>query len=456
MVFTSLDFLVFLALVFPLHWLVFSGRVRVQNLFLLAASYVFYGYWDVRFLALMVATTILDYAVSQKIATSQGRTRRLWLGLSLTANFGVLGFFKYYNFFLDSLGLTLPSWNILLPVGISFYTFQAVSYMVDVYRGREPARDLVEFLTFVAFFPHLVAGPIQRADELMVQFQKRRRLCPEVVSVGLRLMLWGFFKKLVVGDNCAPLVDKAFSDPSLEGMALGMGLLFFSFQIYADFSGYSDIAVGTAKLFGIHLGQNFHYPYFSRGFREFWQRWHISLSTWFRDYVYIPLGGNRHAVARNILVTFFLSGLWHGANWTFVWWGLLHGIFYILVPYRNRTSLTWRDLPSQIMTFGVVTWLWVFFRATSLSQALDYTVRIFHNGHSSVLDLGEMDLMLCAGVGIFLTVTVEWLCRNLGHPCDAFHRFATPIRHLAYLTLLCAIYLLGNLQAGYDFIYFQF
>jgi D-alanyl-lipoteichoic acid acyltransferase DltB (MBOAT superfamily) len=457
LIFTSLDFLCFLALVFPAHWLLFSRSRRAQNGSLLVASYVFYGYWDPRFLLLMVATSLADFWFAQQMSRAAGSRRKIWLAASLTANFSVLFFFKYSLVLANALPWTSPlaTWNILLPVGISFYTFQAVSYTVDVYRGRPPAGRLSEFLVYVAFFPHLVAGPIQRADELLVQFEARRRLTAQSISVGARYILWGYFKKLVVGDNCGVLVNAVFDDPSAHGAVLGLGLALFAFQIYADFSGYSDIAIGVARLFGIQLGQNFRYPYLATNPKEFWQRWHISLSTWFRDYLYIPLGGNRHHHARNIVLTFLASGLWHGANVTFLLWGAGHGLAYLLWRTRPANVSRWRTLAGGLGHFFLVTWLWVFFRAPSVPQALDYIARASQFGGTLPL-AWEAEVFWCALVGIVLLMAVEWLCRQESHPAERLGRLPGVPRHIAYGTLLGTTYLLGNLQAGYDFIYFQF
>jgi len=342
MLFNSLEFLLFLPIVFVLYWFVFK-KLHFQNILILVASYVFYGWWDWRFLSLILLSTIIDYTLGLQIKrTTQIKKRKLLLGVSLFFNLGMLGFFKYYNFFIDSwieawagFGVTMhaSSLNIVLPVGISFYTFQTLSYTIDVYRGKlEPTKDFISFASFVSFFPQLVAGPIERATNLLPQFYKKRSFSYDNAVSGMKLILWGLVKKVVIADSCAILVNKIFENYHTEsGLALCMGAVYFAFQIYCDFSGYSDIAIGTSRLFGFKLMRNFNYPYFSRDIAEFWRRWHISLSTWFRDYLYIPLGGSRGSKMfqlRNVFIIFLVSGFWHGANWTFIAWGGLNALFF--------------------------------------------------------------------------------------------------------------------------------
>ena len=351
MLFNSLVFAVFLPAVFIAYWAVGAARWRVQNMLLIVASYVFYGWWDARFLGLIILSSAVDYFLGQALHRAEDdRRRRQFLGLSLLVNLGVLGVFKYFNFFVDSartalmsLGLAPPAiaLEIILPVGISFYTFQTLSYTIDIYRRRlEPVDEPTTFFAFVAFFPQLVAGPIERARRLLPQFQGPRTFDASAASDGLRQMLWGFVKKVIVADNLAPMVELTFTQyETLDGVALLCGALLFSVQLYCDFSGYSDMAIGMARLFGIRLSQNFAYPYFARTMREFWRRWHISLSTWFRDYVYIPLGGARVSMRRaavNVMIVFGVSGLWHGAAWTFVVWGLLNGLYTLPALMRNQ------------------------------------------------------------------------------------------------------------------------
>jgi D-alanyl-lipoteichoic acid acyltransferase DltB (MBOAT superfamily) len=339
MSFNSIDFAIFLPIVFVLYWFVMNRRIWLQNGLLLIASYIFYGWWDWRFLTLIIFSTIVDFWVGIGLEKeNKSRKRKILLWISILVNIGFLGFFKYYNFFLENFisafsffgaEFSIRSLNIILPVGISFYTFQTLSYTIDVYKRRvKPTHDFVAFSTYVSFFPQLVAGPIERASNLLPQFYSSRKFVYQEATDGLRQILWGLFKKVVIADNCAPYVNQIFSNPSdFSGSTLILGAFFFAFQIYGDFSGYSDIAIGTSRLFGFNLMQNFNFPYFSRDIAEFWRRWHISLSTWFRDYVYIPLGGSRVSVSksiRNTFIIFIISGFWHGANWTFIFWGLLN------------------------------------------------------------------------------------------------------------------------------------
>ena len=402
MFFNSPEFACFLPIVF-IAYCFFSKSRNIQNVVLLVASYIFYGWWDVRFLLLIVASSTIDYFVGLGLEKFERTSaRKLLLALSVFANLGMLGVFKYYDFFVSSLsdGLAglgfqanLTTLNLILPVGISFYTFQTLSYSIDVYRRKLKAtKDPISFFTFVAFFPQLVAGPIERATTLLGQFASIRSFDFEDGREGARLILWGLFKKIVIADQCAVHVDTIFENyQTLSASVLLLGAIYFAFQIYGDFSGYSDIAIGTARLFGIRLMTNFKTPYFSRDVAEFWRRWHISLSTWFRDYVYIPLGGNRGGTAlsiRNTFIVFLVSGLWHGANWTFVFWGLLHWIYFLplLLWKRNRKNLNrvaeGRWLPSlaellnMTLTFAMVTVAWVFFRAESIGVAFEYLFKL--------------------------------------------------------------------------------
>jgi D-alanyl-lipoteichoic acid acyltransferase DltB (MBOAT superfamily) len=360
MLFNSLDFAIFLPLVFVIYWFVLGKKLRLQNAFVLLASYVFYGWWDWRFLSLLVISTLVDYVVGrQMLIIKDGVKRKLLLILSLGVNLGMLGFFKYYNFFVESFtqaftlfgqDLNPQTLKIILPVGISFYTFQTLSYSIDIYRRKlEPTRDFVAFSAFVSFFPQLVAGPIERASNLLPQFYTKRQFESSNAVDGLRQILWGLFKKMVIADRCAVFANEIFNNSAdYSGFVLVLGAIFFAFQIYGDFSGYSDIAIGTARLFGFNLMQNFAFPYFSRDIAEFWRRWHISLSTWFRDYVYIPLGGSKGKaiiVLRNTLIVFVVSGFWHGANLTFIFWGLLNAIYFVplLLGKANRRHLGGKD-----------------------------------------------------------------------------------------------------------------
>lgn len=400
MLFNSVQFLWFLPLVFILYWLIGYRQLRLQNFLLLIASYVFYGWWDWRFLSLISFSILVDYFAAIRIYHAKDKFKaRLWLTLSIIVNIGLLCFFKYYNFFVDSfiamfaqLGYNMSPWslNIILPVGISFYTFQTMAYTVDVYKKKiEPCTDFIAFAAFVSFFPQLVAGPIERASRLLPQITTGRKFNYVQIVQGLRLILWGLFKKIVVADSLAVVVNEIFTyTRAASGSAILLAAVFFAFQIYCDFSGYSDIAIGTSKLFGIELMSNFRFPYFSKNLVEFWRRWHISLSTWFRDYVYIPLGGSKQGLiiaVRNIIIVFLLSGLWHGANWTFVEWGAAHALLYVLVFVWMHISSKPQALSNisgnivvkhvtgfvgAIITFSLVTAAWLLFRAETIAQAV--------------------------------------------------------------------------------------
>lgn len=400
MLFNSVEFLWFLPLVLGLYWLIGYRQLRLQNFLLLIASYIFYGWWDWRFLSLISFSILVDYLASIQIHRSQSKRKaRLWLVVSIAVNLGLLCFFKYYNFFVDSFitmvarfGYEMSPWslNIILPVGISFYTFQTMAYTIDVYKKKiTPCYDFIAFAAFVSFFPQLVAGPIERATRLLPQVTTARRFNYVQVVQGLRLILWGLFKKIVIADSLAIAVDEVFTyTRAASGASILLAVVYFAFQIYCDFSGYSDIAIGTSKLFGIELMSNFRFPYFSKNLVEFWRRWHISLSTWFRDYVYIPLGGSKGSLQitiRNIIIVFLLSGLWHGANWTFVAWGAAHALLYI--PVFAWTHITTRrqlvlhiprkpvaryitDFLGILITFGAVVATWLLFRAETIGQAI--------------------------------------------------------------------------------------
>jgi alginate O-acetyltransferase complex protein AlgI len=404
-VFSSPIFAVFLLIAFAGYWSLQRADLKWQNGFVLVASYVFYGWWDWRFLSLIAISTLVDFIVAQKIENNSSQHgRKKWLWLSLWVNLGMLGVFKYFNFFvsefqefLSLFGMHTDPWtlSIVLPVGISFYTFQTLSYTLDVYNKKMKAsQSLLQFAAYVSFFPQLVAGPIERAVHLLPQFEKRRTFDFELAKAGVRLIVWGLFKKIVIADSLAPMVNKIFAGyEEASGGTLAIGAVLFAFQIYGDFSGYSDIAIGTARLLGFDLMSNFKFPYFSRNIGEFWRRWHISLSTWFRDYLYIPLGGSRGSKAqqiRNIFVIFLVSGFWHGANWTFIAWGALHALLFLPLfllgsnrkhlPDSSTGSYDWRDWLSVITTFIFVCVGWIFFRAESISQALMYIGSLFNTG----------------------------------------------------------------------------
>lgn len=407
MLFNSIDFAIFLPIVFVLYWFVTNKNLKLQNLLIVFASYLFYGWWDWKFLSLIVFSTLVDYTVGLRLKNEEVQLKRkalLWT--SIIVNLGFLGFFKYYNFFLDNfmtafsffgMDINARSLNIILPVGISFYTFQTLSYTIDVYNKKlEPTKDLIAFAAYVSFFPQLVAGPIERATQLLPQVLKRRSIDKNEFYDGVLLIIYGFFLKIFVADVLAPVVNDIFKNyESLSGGTLVLGAVFFSFQIYGDFSGYSKIARGISKLFGFNLMQNFNFPYFSRNIGEFWRRWHISLNTWFRDYLYIPLGGSRQGKYRsllNVFIIFLVSGFWHGANWTFIVWGSIHALFFapVFLLNNNRKFLkpfhfsklnidNMKQLFGVISTYIIVTFAWIFFRAESLSKAINYIQNISFN-----------------------------------------------------------------------------
>ena len=496
MSFTSIAFLVFLPVVWATYWGL--GRREWQNLLLVCASYVFYGWWDERFCVLMLTSSLVDYGLGLALGPSSpdsdrgesrwfgiGR-RRLLLGMSLACNLGLLGVFKYFGFFVDSFQAAagLIGWSpgavtleIILPVGISFYTFQTLSYTIDVYRGRlVPTRNLVDYLAFVSFFPQLVAGPIERASRLLPQFQQPRCWERDAIGAGLRQMLWGLFKKVVIADTLAGPVAASFASPEAAGgPRLMVATVLFAYQIYCDFSGYSDIAIGTARLFGITLMRNFAYPYFSQSIVEFWQRWHISLSTWFRDYVYIAMGGNRGGRVqtwRNVVLTFLVSGLWHGAAWRFIAWGGLHGVSLVALP-RPATRVE-IDQPGgeglvprlavllrMILVFSLVCGFWVFFRANSLADAWLIWTTMVTQLHD-VQAYRELLLEYQAGGPLFgithllvMFLVVEWLGRHKPHPVD-FPGWPRPVRWSIYAALAWFVIEYGGRGESSPFIYFQF
>nr|WP_191860186.1 MBOAT family protein [Hanstruepera ponticola] len=476
MLFNSFEYLIFLPIVFLLYWFAFNRKLNWQNLFLLIISYIFYGWWDWRFLTLIAFSSLVDYNVGLQIdKTKTINKRKLLLAFSLIVNIGLLGYFKYSNFFIEnfklafeSIGITmhLSSLQIILPVGISFYTFQTMGYTIDVYRRKiNPTNNIVQFFAYVSFFPQLVAGPIERAKNLLPQFQVKRKFRYDYAVDGMRQILWGFFKKMVIADNCALFVNQVFDAPEdFSFITLIFGMLLFAFQIYGDFSGYSDIAIGTAKLFGFNLMQNFAYPYFSRDIAEFWRRWHISLSTWFRDYVYIPLGGSKGGTVmkiRNVFVIFLVSGFWHGANWTFIIWGFLNALFFLplILMNKNRTYLdivavnsslpSLREFLGIISTFVLTTFAWVFFRAETLGDSMNYLYQIV-NGNEGILRYPIV--ILCLSV---ILILVEWIGRKRAHPLAILEGYPVLFRQLVYLSILLLIILFMPNEAN-SFIYFQF
>lgn len=478
MLFNTITYFIFLSIVFTLYWIA-SKKIGLQNLILLAASYFFYGYWSTSFLALLALSTILDFAYGFGVSSSKNIKAKLFLWLSIINNLGILAIFKYYNFFAaefqgvaSALGYNLsPSFlNIILPVGISFYTFHGMSYVFDIYYKKQtPITNVIDYAVFVSFFPLLVAGPIERAQHLLPQVQHKRTLNYTQLVQGCRLILWGLAKKVFVADTLAKIADQIFSAPGdYHSITLILGVIVFSFQIYADFSGYTDIALGSAKLLGFELLSNFRFPYFSRSIAEFWQRWHISLSSWFRDYVYFPLGGSRNGkwiTLCNVLIVFMLSGIWHGANWTFLIWGLIHAIGFIpsVIKKSTNNSSTSRatfesrlpsriDLLGMLFTFSFVSFAWIFFRANSISDALLYIKLIFQNFGGNCSDVvAELQPMYESSV-IVLLLLVDWYLRkderNLKVPAS------TIIRWTIYITL--GVLILLNMSSKVNFIYFQF
>jgi D-alanyl-lipoteichoic acid acyltransferase DltB (MBOAT superfamily) len=487
MIFNSIDFAIFCPVVFFLYWFVFNKNLQWQNGLVAITSYFFYGWWDWRFLFLLFFSTAVDFIVGLELARATNqRRRKAILLISIVVNLGLLGFFKYYNFFVDSFveafsffgnRISPNTLDIILPVGISFYTFQTLSYSIDVYRNKiKPTRDFIAFAAFVTFFPQLVAGPIERATNLLPQFFRKRTFDQVEAVDGLRQILWGLFKKIVIADNCANYANTIFNDASSHsGATLALGAVFFAIQIYGDFSGYSDIAIGTSRLFGFDLMQNFAFPYFSRDIGEFWRRWHISLSTWFRDYVYVPLGGSRGSLwtkVRNIFAIFLISGFWHGANWTFIVWGGLNAIYFLplLLQNKNRQHLNvvaeGKSLPSLkefcqiVLTFGLTTFAWIFFRSESVASAFDYCKRMmlglvntasFHEAYNFLttqMGFGRL-LILC------LFFIVEWMGRGNKYALEDFALKWPRTRRLAfYYCIIILIVLYPGLKQ--EFIYFQF
>jgi len=480
MLFNSLDFAIFLPLVFLLYWFVAQKNLKLQNALIVVASYVFYGWWDWRFLSLIIFSTVVDYLIGQRLRTEDKQSKRkVLLWTSIIVNLGFLGFFKYYNFFLENfvdafslfgMQINANSLNIILPVGISFYTFQTLSYTIDVYRKKlEPTKDFMAFSAFVCFFPQLVAGPIERATNLLPQFYKKRTFEYHKAVDGMRQILWGLFKKVVIADNCAEFANQIFNNSAdMNGSTLVLGAIFFTFQIYGDFSGYSDIAIGTSRLFGFDLKQNFATPYFSRDIAEFWRRWHISLSTWFRDYLYIPLGGSRGGTwmkVRNTFAIFLVSGFWHGANWTFIIWGALNAIYFLplLLTNNNRKNLgivaegkllpSFRELLSMLTTFTLTVFAWIFFRAENLSHALEYINNIFSYGLFRTPKVLDKKLLLI----IVFFLIIEWLGRNDKYAIETILlEIKMQLRIFVYLVLTSLIIYFFVNSSIHEFIYFQF
>lgn len=476
MLFTSAEFLLFLPIVFGLYWLL-SRRLQWQNALIVVASYVFYGWWDWRFLVLIAFTSLCSFVfgllISKALNKGESRKSRLFNVLNIVVNIAILALFKYHNFFVESLISLFPRigaekllLNLILPVGISFYTFQALSYTIDVYRKKiEPTRDVVQFFAYVSFFPQLVAGPIERATQLLPQFGKQKQFDYTMAVDGIRQMLWGFFKKIVVADNCAVFVDSVWGNfTGHHGSTLLVAAFLFSIQIYCDFSGYSDIAIGCAKLFGIRLMRNFNVPYFSRDIAEFWRRWHISLTTWFRDYIYIPMGGSRVSkakVIRNTLVIFLVSGLWHGANWTFVAWGAYHAVLFLPliilgknrkytdVVAKDRALPTVNELVQILLTFVLAMIGWVLFRSETIGQAWNFLLGMFSKSLFAAPDIPVKTILFVA-----IMLVVEWVQRKKDHGFVMDGVKSGVLRYACYLTVLTVIFFFGVFNE--TFIYFQF
>ena len=482
MLFNSIEFLIFLPIVFLLYWFVTNRQLKLQNILLLVSSYVFYGWWDWRFLSLIVFSSFIDYGVGIGLGKEENKTKRKFLLLtSIVVNLGFLMYFKYFNFFVDSFvnafsffgySFSPNRLKVILPVGISFYTFQTLSYSIDVYNKKlKPTKDIIAFFSFVSFFPQLVAGPIERATNLLPQFYKKRVFDYDKAVDGLRQILWGLFKKVIIADNCAKVANTIFGNyENVSSISLIIGAIMFTFQIYGDFSGYSDIAIGTSRLFGFNLMKNFAFPYFSRDIGEFWRRWHISLSTWFRDYLYFPLGGSRGSTwlkVRNTFIIFLVSGFWHGSNWTFVFWGGLNALYFIplLLTKKNRENIDTvakgHFLPSikeafqMFFTFTLTVFAWIFFRSDSLTMAFSYISRIFTNFALVVpkkegLAAGKMLVVLLP-----LFIIVEWLQRNKEHGLQLnLSKLPLVLRWSIYYTIILLIITFAASQQ--DFIYFQF
>ena len=472
MLFNSLAYLIFFSLIYCVYWFLLSKDIPKRNLFLLCISYFFYGWWDYRFLLLIILSSSLDFVLGQKMAeTEQPKARKRYLWMSLGFNLGMLGFFKYFNFFIDSfaslltlVGLTAnySSLQIILPVGISFYTFQTLSYTLDIYKGDlKPTKNIVDFFAFVSFFPQLVAGPIERAKNLLPQFTQVKIFDSKQSKNALRLILWGLFQKIAIADTCAQHADFIFANyQSLQSGDLIAGALFFTFQIYGDFCGYSNIAIGSAKMLGFDLMKNFNMPYFSKSIGEFWKNWHISLSTWFRDYVYIPLGGSRGSKlnqSRNIIITFTVSGFWHGANWTFLFWGLLNGLYYLPSIYFGKKGKETRKniIIDYItagwkmgLTFALTVFAWIFFRAPSITVAVDYIARICTE-RLFLPTIGKDDAVLW----VLIMLGCEWFTRTKNFPLENLS-FPKPIRWSIYLLFIFIIFKTYTIEK--TFIYFQF
>ena len=489
MLFNSIQFAIFLPIVFLLYWFVFDRfiskskwQLRLQNAFIVVASYVFYGWWDWRFLLLIAFTSFCSWGSGLLIGKAETKKKaKIWMWLNIILNLGILALFKYYDFFISEFaelfhistnGLLL---KVILPVGISFYTFQALSYSIDVCRGKiEPTRDIVAFFAFISFFPQLVAGPIERATNLLPQFLKKRKFDYDTAVDGLWQILWGLFKKIVVADNCSMYVDRVFSTYTEQsGSTLLLGIVLFAFQLYCDFSGYSEIAIGTAKMFGIRLMRNFNNPYFATSFADYWKRNHISLTTWFMDYVYYPMVGSSYKLVYwnfCMIITFLLSGMWHGAGWTFLLWGLYQGVFIVISMNISKSRRRFEkkhklkgnklyEVLTMVVTFFIVTIGLILFRAESIAQAWEYAFGMLQFGTLRAsyrfFTLPEMRL---TNLFVVMMLVVEWLQRNKQHGFEGIDKLYflrnKYLRPIIYALLLVLIMIYGGKHAS--FIYFQF
>ena len=477
MFFNSLSFAVFLPLVFLLYWSLGQNSKRTQNTILIIASYYFYSCWDWRFLFLLIFSTFLDFFTALQIEKGKSiKSRKFWFWLSIIVNLGFLGVFKYYDFFATSMANMIGSLGfnanplllkLILPVGISFYTFHGLSYVIDIYYKRISAeRNFIDYSLFVSYFPLLVAGPIERATHLLPQVKKVRKFDFEQAKSGVYQILWGLFKKVVIADTCATYANAIFDNfQNMNSFSLLLGAFYFAFQIYGDFSGYSDIALGVSKLFGIELLRNFNFPYFSRDIAEFWRRWHISLSSWFRDYVYIPLGGSKGSKTkqiRNVFIIFLLSGFWHGANWTFLAWGAINAMFFLplLLLKKNRSNLdsvsielsfnSIKVISQIVFTFIITCFAWIFFRSPSIGSAVNYIERIFTQGEFAKQYLKNERYNYEILILIVSFIAIEWINRNKIEPLSGKNSW------IKVALCLIGIVVLGVFSDYKSFIYFQF
>lgn len=469
MIFNSEAFAVFLPLVFILYWFVFK-RMHHQNILLLIASYVFYGWWDWRFLFLLVFSTSLDYYTGLKMFRAQTEHgKKVWFWLSIIINLGFLGFFKYYNFFASSLTESLNSigfhasqatLEIILPVGISFYTFHGLSYVIDIYKNRiEPETNVVTYSLFVSFFPLLVAGPIERATHLLPQIKRQRDFTDVYFREGILQIAVGFFRKMVIADNLAVYVDSIYGNSEIHNSSsLLLASVFYAFQIYFDFSGYSDIAIGTAKLFGFRLKENFNLPYFSKSLTEFWRRWHMSLSFWLRDYLYISLGGNRKGIKityRNLMITMLLGGLWHGASWNFVIWGGIHGLVLSLEKFTfQKLKITDFGIVGGIFTFAIVVIAWVFFRSPDISTSLYIIAKFFSFDYGAPF-IGDINVLVNTLMVLLVGLAFD---AYLFTSNISLEKYGSTIKTVSLVTLVCifTMFVILFFSNTTNFIYFQF